>query len=177
MKRNSVFSSFVWKMLERSSIQISYFIVTLVLARILSPKEYGSIAIIMIFVAFATVLVQGGLNTALIREPDIDKDDFSTIFWISLMVSIIMYLILFLSSNYIALFFDIHELSDLLRVLSLVLIPGSLKSIQVAYATRNYQFNKLFVSSLISSVVSGIDFNILCVKGVWCLVVSYTTNC
>lgn len=172
MGRNSILGSFLWKFLERSSIQASYFIVTLVLARLVTPEEYGSIAIIMIFIAFATVLVQGGLNTALIREPKANKQDFSTMFWISLLIAIIMYFILFNLANTIAYYFGIPQLSSIIKVLALILIPGALKSIQVAYATRHYLFKKLFLSSLIASTISGVIAIVLALLdfGVWSLV-------
>src|SRR5690554_3276416 len=124
-----VVSSLIWKWLERSGAQVVQFIVQLILARILMPEEYGLISLVSIFIIFGEIFVQGGLNTAIIQKKDVDDEDFTSIFMISLVVAIFLYIILFLSAPSIALFFNEVQLEIVLRVLALNLIIGVFNSI------------------------------------------------
>ena len=134
----------LWKLLERFSTQIVSFVISIILARILSPNEYGIIAILLIFINFANVIVDGGLNTALIQKINANQTDFSTILWFCLFLAFVLYVILFFTAPFIARFYDNETLVPVLRVLSLILFVNSFNSIQRAFISRHMLFKKLF---------------------------------
>ena len=173
-----VISSLFWKLMERIGTQGIQFIVQIALARLILPEEYGTIALIAIFISFANVFVQYGFNTALIQKKETSETDFSSVFFLSLAVAGVFYLILFLSAPLIAGFFENKMLIPLLRVLSITLFLGGLNSIQNAVVARKLEFRKLFYSSLGAVVVSGIVGIAMAYKGfgAWALVAQQLTN-
>lgn len=176
MKSNG--NSFVLKFLERFSVQIASFLTTLILARLLTPEEYGTVSLVTIFIAIATVFVQGGFNTALIQRADIRKIDISTVFWFSLFISFICYIILFISAPYIAKFYGQDIITSVVRIVSLSLFPGALNSVQLAILTRNMEFKKIFISSFFASILSaflGVASAFLGV-GIWAIVIWQLSN-
>ncbi len=168
----TVITSMIWNLMERFSTQFVSFIISVVLARLLTPNEYGIIAIILIFVSIASVIIDGGLNTALIQKKDADQTDFSTIFWFCLLLSVGLYLVLFFSAPLIARFYNNDILVPVLRVLSLVILPDSINSIQRAYVSRHMLFKKLFWINAVAVVLSGSLGIWMAYKGygVWALV-------
>lgn len=173
-----VISSLFWKLMERIGTQGIQFIVQIALARLILPEEYGTIALIAIFISFANVFVQYGFNTALIQKKETSETDFSSVFFLSLAVAGVFYLILFLSAPLIAGFFENKMLIPLLRVLSITLFLGGLNSIQNAVVARKLEFRKLFYSSLGAVVVSGIVGIAMAYNGfgAWALVAQQLTN-
>lgn len=167
-----IIKSLFWKFLEKSSVQGVSFIVTIVLARILSPEEYGIVAIVTIFLHFSTILIEGGFSTALIQKKGYDNRDFSTIFYFSIAVASIIYAILFLCSNAISVFFDEPQLMPVIKVLGLNLFFCAINSIQKAYVSKQMLFKKMFYSSLMAAVFSGVIGIYLAWRGwgVWALV-------
>lgn len=176
--KKEVLISLFWKLLERGGNQGINFLVSIILARLLLPKEFGLIALITIFITLANVFVQSGLNTALIQKKDADELDFSSVFYTSIFFAGILYIILFYSSPYIAVFYGDPHLELLLRVLSIILFFGAVNSIQIAIISRNMQFKKLFYSSLGAIIISGTVSVIMAYNGfgVWSLVVQQLTN-
>lgn len=168
----TVIKSMLWKLMERFSTQIVSFVISIILARILAPSEYGIIAIILIFINFANVIIDGGLNTALIQKKDADQTDFSTIFWFCLLLSGVLYVVLFFTAPLISRFYDNEILTPVLRVLSLVLFANSINSIQRAYVSRHMLFKKLFWVNAVAVVLSGSLGIAMAYKGygVWALV-------
>lgn len=173
-----VISSLFWKLLERMGSQGIQFIVQIILARLLLPKDFGLIAIVIVFTTFAQVFIQRGFSTALIQKKDADDLDFSSIFIVNLLMSVIIYTILFITAPFIAKFYDNYELVALIRVLSIILIFGSINSIQNAYIARNMLFKLLFKSSVVSIIMSGIIGVLLAYLnfGVWALVTQQIVN-
>lgn len=167
-----VIKSLLWKLLEKCSVQGVSFIVTIVLARILSPAEYGIIAIVTIFLHFSNILIEGGFSTALIQKKGYDNRDFSTIFYFSLVVAAIIYAILYLSSGAISSFFNEPQLTPVIKVLGINLFFCAINSIQKAYVSKQLLFKKMFYSSLIAAVFSGAIGICLAWNGwgVWALV-------
>jgi teichuronic acid exporter len=151
----SVFKSLFWKFLERMATQLVIFIVTLVLARLLGPEDYGTTALISIFVTFATVIVQDGFNTALIRKKEIDEDDYTTSLYFSLFLAVILYIVIYFIAPLVANFYNISSLTGMLRVLGLVIFPAAFNSIQVAYLTKKMEFKKMFIGNFLASCCSG----------------------
>ena len=176
--RGNIVISFLWKLFERLSVQLVQFLVTIVLARLLLPSEYGTIALIAIFIQLCDVIVDGGLNTALIQKKEADSVDFSTIFFFCLGMALILYGIMFVASPWIASFYKQPDLLPVIRVLSLSLPFNAINSIQRAYIAKTMLFQRLFYSSLGAIVLSGCLGIYLAYKGsgVWALVVQNVSN-
>lgn len=164
--------------MERGGTQGIQFIVQILLARLLLPSDYGIIALVIIFTAIANVFVQSGLNTALIQKKHADQVDFSSVFYLSLSLAFGIYIVLFLAAPAIASFYEIPEITPVLRVLSLTLFFGAFNSIQNAVVARNLQFKKLFFSSTGAILVSGAVGVYMAYTGygVWALVGHQITN-
>ena len=170
--RNTVLKSFLWKLLERFSVQGITFVVSVVLARLLTPHDYGLIAVLMIFINIAGVFVDGGFASALIQKKDADNKDFSTVFLICIVVSVVVYLLLFFGAPLISSFYENSDLTIILRVLSISLLLDPINAMQVAYITKNLQFKNMFYSSMVAVVLSGTIGIVMAYNGfgVWSLV-------
>ena len=175
---NGLLDSLIYKFLERLGTQLFTFVVGLVLARLLSPIEYGTVSLLVIFTNLATIFVQSGLNTALIQKLDADEKDFSTVFWATMGLALVFYVILFISAPVVASFFEMPEVTKSLRVLGLILFPGGVNSIQNAKISREMRFNLLFKSSLSGAVISGAIGIAMAYTGfgVWSLIVQQLIN-
>lgn len=170
--RGTIIKSLFWKYFERLGVQLIQFAVTIVLSRLLLPSEYGTIALIVIFIQLCNVIIDGGFNTALIQKKNSDNIDFSTIFFFSIGVSLLLYLMMYLSSPLIADFYDNQKLIPIIRILSLSLPFYAFNSIQRAYVSKEMLFNKLFYSSLGATILSGVIGIYMAYEnyGVWALV-------
>lgn len=171
-EKNSVFSGFFWKFNEQISSQLVSFIVSIVLARILTPKEYGIISLVNVFVIIMEVFVTTGFSSALIQKKEATRVDFSTLFYCSFIFSIILYGIIYMSAGLIADFYNNQSLIPVVRVLSLRLPISAFNSIQMAYVSRHMAFRKIFFSTTVATIASGILGIILAYVrwGVWALV-------
>ena len=181
MKNNensTVISGLFWKFGERICAQSVSFIVSIVLARLLLPSEYGAVALIMVFITIANVFVTSGFSSALIQKKNADRIDFSTIFYCTLVMSIVLYLILFLISPLVAKFYKMPELNWYLRVFSLKILISSYNSIQHAYVSRHMIFKKFFYSTIIGTIISGIIGIWMAYSGfgAWAIIVQYLSN-
>ena len=180
---SQVKSSFGWKFFERVGVQITNLLVSIILARMLSPDEYDPITLILIFINLATVFVQGGFNTALIQKKEVQKKDFSSTLYLSLVVAVVLYLLIYLTAPAMARFYEMQELSPMLRVTALILIPGAFNSVQTAYASRHFRFRGIFISSIIAVFLSAATGIAMAYRGfgAWALVaqqvVYHTTIC
>lgn len=153
--KKSILASLLWKYFERTGNQLVQFVVQIILARLLLPADFGVIALLMVFINLAQVFVQSGFNTALIQAKNPDDRDFSSVFYLSLGVAGILYLVLFLSAPAISAFYNMPNLTKVLRVLSLILFFGAINSIQNAVVSREFKFKQLFYSSLGAILISG----------------------
>lgn len=153
--RSSVISSLIWKFMERLGTQGIQFIVSIILARLLLPSDYGVVSMILVFTAIANVFVQSGFSTSLIQKKNADELDFSSVFYVSLIIATICYIILFVLAPYIAKFYNMPEMSSILRVISLTLFFGAINSVQNAKISKDLKFKKLFFSSFGAIIVSG----------------------
>lgn len=178
MNKRNVFYNFGWRFAERISSQLVSLIVSVVLARILLPEQYGMIVIVSIFIQVANVFLSFGLGTALVQKKDVTDLDYSTIFYINLGMSIVLYLILYLLAPFVSSNFNNPLLSSVLRVLGLQVILSSYNSIQLAYVSRNMIFKKLFGSTVFAVIISGITGIFMAINGagVWALVVQSLVN-
>ena len=159
VSRNKVLSNLLWRFLERCGAQGVTFIVSLVLARLLDPAIYGTIAIVLVFTSILDVFVDSGLGNALIQKKDADDLDFSSVFFFNVCMCVVLYALIFLAAPLIASFYKKPELIALIRVMSLTVVVSGVKNIQHAYVSRNMLFKRFFYATLggtISAAVVGI---------------------
>lgn len=169
---NKTLSGVKWSAIGRFSTQGISFVISILLARILSPSDYGVIGMIGIFMAIAQTFIDSGFGSALIRKKDCTDTDYSTAFYFNIVVGIVSYLILFISAPFIADFFKTPILVDIVRVLSINLFLNSLTIVQTAKLTAAVDFKSQAKISLIAVIVSGIIGLIMAYHGygVWSLV-------
>lgn len=158
--KNKATKGFIWNTVERLFANGINFLFTIILARLLSPDDYGIIAMPAIFLALAQVLIDSGFANALIRKQDLDDKDLSTAFYFNIFVGVISYIILFLSSPLIASFFKTPILSQLLKVTALVVFLNSLGIVQQALMTKRMDFKTQAIITMVSTLISGVG-------GVW----------
>lgn len=145
----------MWNTIERFSSQGIQFVLTIVIARILSPDDYGLVAMLSIFMAIAQTLIDSGFGNALIQKKDRDEADYSTTFYFNILVSSFIYLILFLMAPWIATFYSQPTLISITRVFGLVLVINSFSIVQQARLTVVLDFKKQAFASLLSVVAGG----------------------
>lgn len=176
LKSKSIYS-LLWKLLERSGYAVVQMAVQVVMARLLGPNEFGALAIMLVFVNVGNVIVQSGLNTALIQADSVDEGSYSTVFWMSLTVSVILYAVCFIGAPFIADFYKMPMIVWPLRVLCLLLIVNAYNAVQIAKITRDLDMRKTFVSTIFSVITSGIIGTgaALAGFGLWALVAQQLT--
>lgn len=176
--KQRVFSNLIWRFAERTGAQLVGFIVSIILARTLSPSDYGTIALVTVFITIMQVFVDSGLGNALIQKKDADDIDFSTVFYTNIIFCIIMYLTIFFSAPLIAKFYNNEQLVAITRVLGLTIIISGIKNIQQAYVSRKLIFKKFFFATLAGTIGAGILGIILAKNGygVWALVTQQLFN-
>ena len=148
MEKNSVASGFLWRLLERVGALGAGFIVSIVIARVVNPVEFGIVAIAQVFVSFFSIIVEGGFSNALIQKQDADDLDFSTVFYFNILVCLALYALVYFMAPIISSLYQNPIFTPLLRVQGVVLIIGSVKGVQVAYVSRAMQFKRFFFSTL-----------------------------
>lgn len=176
--KSKVLSNLIWRFLERFGVQVVTFLVSVVLARILTPEDYGKIAIVTVLVTILNVFVDSGFANALIQKKNADDLDFSTVFYFNLLLCIIIYVGVWASAPEIASFYGDMEYIPIIRVVSFSIVVSGIKNVQQAYVAKNFLFKKFFFSTLGGTIVSaglGILFA-LRGFGVWAVVVQYLSN-
>lgn len=176
--KRDVFINFIWKLAERSGSQAISFIVTIILARLLMPSDYGTVALVMVFLTILQVFADSGFGVALIQKKNADDIDFSSVFYVNIAVGTLLYVIMWLTAPTIASFYGMPDLVALVRVMSLVLLINSLRNVQQAYVSKHMLFKRFFYATLGGSIVSavvGISMAYLGF-GVWALVAQQLTN-
>lgn len=177
-KSEKAMVNFMWRLLERFGAQGVTVIVSIVLARLLDPSTYGTIALVTVFTSLLHVFIDSGLGTALIQKKDAGDLEFSSVFFFNMGMCILLYLGLYFAAPFIAKFYEIAELTAIVRVLGLTLIISGVKNIQQAYVSKHMLFKKFFFSTLggtIGAAVAGITLAYLGF-GVWALVGQYLFN-
>lgn len=161
-----------WSAIDNVAQYAVQFIVSIVLARLLSPDDYGLLGIIAIFTAICTALINGGFGSALIRKKDVTEDDYNTAFIVNLGLSLFLYALLFIGAPAIAQFFNRQELVVLTRVSCLNMIIGALALVQQTRLTKRIDFKTQTKITLIASISSGLIGIVMafCGFGVWALV-------
>lgn len=161
-----------WVLLEQICVQGLNFGLGIALARLLTPDDYGSVALVMVFVTVAQVIVVSGMGQALVQKKDADDLDFSTVFYLSLGVSVVLYAVLFCAAPSVAAFYGIDELRPVLRVLALNLVMYAVNSVQSAELLREMRFDVSFRIALVTSLSSAAVGLTLAFRGfgVWAIV-------
>ncbi len=168
----SVTSGLFWRFGERIAAQVVSFVVSVVLARILMPEDYGAIAILLVFIEIANTLVVSGLSTALIQKKEISQLEMSTVFYCNLALSIVLYAAMFFASPLIARVYELPVLIPATRVFALQLPIFALQSLPNVIISRELNFRKLFFGNIIGTIISAIVGIFLAIKGfgIWALV-------
>ena len=178
MDGNKVFSNLIWRFSERIGAKLISVVVNLILARILAPELYGTVAIVLVFTEILQVFVESGFGTALIQKKDADDLDFSSVFFFNLTMSVLLYVLLFAFAPLISRLYGRPELLKIIRVVGLILIIAGVRNVQQAYVSRNMLFKRFFFSTLGGTVVSAVVGIFMAVKGfgVWAYVTQYLLN-
>lgn len=174
----NVIKNFFWRIGESSGAQLVSFLVSIVLARLLAPEDYGVIALVTVFTSILQVFVDSGLGTALVQKKNADEVDFSSVFYFNVLVCLTLYAGMFVAAPAIAKFYDNPIYVPLVRVLSLTLVISGLKNIQQAYVYRHMIFKRFFFSTLGGTIASAILGIVMAYAGfgVWALAAQYVSN-
>ncbi len=176
--KQATFSSVIWKFMERFIAQGISLIVAIIIARILDPSDYSVVSFVTIFFNFANIIISGGLNTALMQKKDADSEDYSTVLHVSIILSVVVYLILFFLAPVIASLYHQEVLIPIIRIMGLSLPITAIKSIWCAYISANLQFKKFFFATLGGTLVSAVVGILMALRGygAWALVAQQMTN-
>ena len=177
-ENNSTIANFIWRFTERTAAQLVTFVVSIILARILSPEYYGTIALVTVFTTILQVFVDSGLGIALIQKKDADDLDFSSVFFFNMFMCVVLYIVMYIASTYIAAFYNDKGLTPIIRFISLTIIISGVKGIQQAYVSRNMLFKRFFFSTIGGTIASAIIGIILAYRGygVWALAIQQVSN-
>lgn len=170
--KSQVAKGAIWTLLEKLSTQAVGFVVSMILARLLTPDDYGTVALLTIFFAITGVLVDGGFGGALIQKKDADDLDFNSVFYLNVALSLAAYAVLFFAAPWIAAFYKAPELTAIVRVAAIGFVFTAVNAIQVAELTKKMLFHLSFRVSLITSGASAVCGVTLAFLGfgVWALV-------
>ncbi len=170
--QKKIVSSLMWKFFEQSGVQFITFFLSLLLARLLTPDDYGVLALLTIYTSLAQVFITAGFINALLQKKDADDLDYSSVFYTTLTVSIVIYILFFAIAPFIADYYAIPEFKNLLRFFSLTIIITTYQNIQVVILSKSLMFKKQFFNSLCSVMFGGFVgiFFALNGFGTWALV-------
>lgn len=173
MSKSKVFTGVIWASVQRFGTMIISFVTNIVLARLLTPDDFGTVGMLLLFLAIANTFVDSGFGSALIQKKDANQTDFSTVFFINFGLSVVVYAILFFGAPWVAGFYDVEILRPLLRVQGLVLILNAFCIIQTAILRKKMDFRKLSICNLVGNIVGSLVGIVAALMGygVWSLVI------
>lgn len=171
--KHKTINSIIWNFTEKLAVRLGQFVISIILARLLSPEDFGLIAIIMFFLNISQVFIESGFSKALIQKTHRTDLDYSSVFVINLLLSFLFYLLLFVSAPFIASFYSEPNLTMLIRVLSLTLVLNSLVIVQNVILQVDVNFKKMAKINVVSMLLSGIVGVLAALwgLGVWSLVI------
>lgn len=178
MNKKDILSNLAWRFAERFGARFVEFIVAVVLARILSPNDYGLIALVTVFITLLNVFVDSGMATALIQKTDADDVDFSTVFFFNVTLCTILYALIYLLAPLIAKFYENTIFIPVIRILGLTIVISGLKNVQQAYVSRNMLFKRFFFATLSGTLMAAILGIGMAYAGfgIWALVLQQVVN-
>ncbi len=174
----NIFNNFFWRFLERCGAQGVTLVVSIILSRLLDPSVYGVIALVTVFTAVLGVFIDSGMGSALIQKKDADDLDFSSVFFFNITSAVVLYCVMFFAAPLIARFYELPELTAVIRVMCLSFLIGGVKSVQQSYVSRTLQFKRFFFATLggtVGAAVIGI-WMAYAGYGVWAIVVQNLFN-
>lgn len=154
--KQKVVKGFTWAFLERLSIQFAGFFISMVLARLLTPSDFGTVALLTIFLSLSMVLADSGFGQALIQKKNATETDFNSVFYLSICLSFVVYGVLFLCAPWIAAFYDDPRLIPIFRVLSITVVLNAVNSIQNAELNRKLLFHLSFRIGILTSLTTAV---------------------
>ena len=172
--KSKVVSGLLLKYIERIGVQGVQFIVSVILARLLTPEDYGIVAIISVFISISNVFIQSGFNSSLVQKKIVSEVDISSAFFLSLATAILIYILLFFTAPWIAKSYSQPILIPAIRILSIVLIFNSVNAIQNALVVRAMAFKKSLYANIAGILAQGIVGIAMALNGygVWSLIFS-----
>lgn len=178
MKRKTVLSGLFWTFAERCGAQLVGVVVTIILARLLDPKAYGTVAMITVFISIMSVFIDSGLGNALVQKKDSDDLDFSSVFFTNVIIGILLFFLLFFFAPIISTFYRNDELIPMIRVLGLTFIISSIKNVQSAYVSKNMLFKRFFFATLGGTIGAAFIGIVMayCGLGAWALIAQSLFN-
>ena len=170
--KSQVISGLFWKFSERMGVQLVNFAISIVLARLLAPGDYGLIALVSIFITISNIFITNGFGNAIIQKSSVDETDLSSVFFFSSATSIILFIVLFFSAPLISDFYNTPALTIIIRVMGIQLIIAGINSVQISYVMRNMMFKRFFFSTLSGTILSAAVSLVMAYGGfgVWALV-------
>ena len=176
--RQKVISNLIWRFLERCGSQVISFVVSVVLARLLAPELYGSIALVTVITSVLQVFVDSGMANALIQKKDTDDLDYSSVIYFNLVFCLLLYIGLFFTAPLISRLYKDMSLVPVIRVLGLTLVVSGVKNVQQAYVSKTMQFRRFFFATLGGTVFSAVVGIGMAYGGygVWALVMQQLLN-
>ena len=173
--KQKTISSILWSLVQRFGVMIISFCANLVLARLLTPDDYGVIGMLLIFISVSNTFIDGGFGAALIQKKEPTQEDYSTIFFWNIFISVILTSILYISSPLISEFYRLPLLSDVLKVMGTVLVINAFSVVQTNILQKKFEFKKLATINIIANIAASILAIVLALRGfgVWSLVFRY----
>ena len=170
--KKSAFTGMLWKLAERFSAQGVTLLISIILARLLTPDDYSIVGVVNIFFAFCNVFIVGGFNAALIQKKNADIKDYSAVLWLSLTISAVLYSAVFFCAPWIAALYAKPLLQPVFRVMGIVLLVDAVKAVIYAYVSNQLQFKRFFFATMCGTTISAVIGVIMAIMGMgpWALV-------
>lgn len=173
--KNTAVTGLIWSAIERFSVQGTQFIVTIILARLISPEDFGLIGMITVFIALSDLIINGGFSQALIQKKQRTQDDFSTVFYFNVIIAVFIYGLIYFLAPYVAKFYNQMPLIDILRILAISVILKSFCVVQNAILSIKLNFKLRTKINLISALLSGTIAIYMAYKGLGVYALIYQT--
>jgi len=176
--RNKTITGVFWAFINVFLTRGASFFATVILATILSPDDFGLLGMIAIFMGIGNTLIESGLSNSLIRSEKVDNEDFSTVFYTNVAISIFVYFLVFLGSKYIAVFYNQPVLTDIIRVYCIGFVVSATSAVQTTILVKNMEFKKLTYYQIPATIISIFIGFLLAYLGygVWSMVWMFITN-
>lgn len=170
--KKKIVSNMIWRLAESCGAQGVSFIVSLILARLLLPEDYGVVSLITMFTSFFNLFIDSGFKNALIQKKDADQLDYSTVFYFNIVMGVSLYIVVFVISPLIANFYGRSYMIPYIRIMSLSLILGGINGVQQAVVTKQMQFKRFFYATIAGTIISATVGIILAYMkfGIWALI-------
>jgi O-antigen/teichoic acid export membrane protein len=176
--RKQTFSGIIWTIADTFFLKGLTFMASIILARLLGPTEFGLIGMVSVFIAVGIIIVNSGLSSSLIRTQNADDSDFSTVFYLNLAISIIVFLLFYIAAPYISDFYAQEILTDIIRLYCLSFVISAFSSVQLTILEKNMQFRRIMLINIpgtIIGIILGISLGYLG-YGVWSIVWMYLST-